>query len=179
MFLQIVSGQIFSVLILYLLPRWSVVYLRDRTVCVCLSEEKSHIMLSSCFKIVSKRNWTCGKISSWVAIILLSLIKDKCSEGISTHVINLAAGSHNFSTKMKRKETPANSVGMLQHSLKSMGNLSFDFKGDWTEPTNVILKHLGVISTYCCHTAVPELEKNYRWILISLSAYTFSCSLLT
>lgn len=53
-------------------------------------------------------------------------------------------------------------MGMLQHSLKSMGNLSFDFKGDWTEPTNVILKHLGVISTYCCHTAVPELEKKLQ-----------------
>lgn len=159
MLLQIAFGQIFSVLILYLLPRWSVVYLRDRTVCVCLTEEKSHVMLSSCFKSVSRRNWTCGTISNWAAFILSSLIKDKCGEGISTHVINLAAGSHNFSTKMKRQETPANNMGTLLHSLKSMGNLSFDFKGDWTEPSQVVLKHLGIVSTYCCHTAVPELEK--------------------
>lgn len=139
MLLQIAFGQIFSVLILYLLPRWSVVYLRDRTVCVCLTEEKSHVMLSSCFKIVSRRNWTCGTISNWAAFILSSLIKDKCGEGISTHVINLAAGSHNFSTKMKRQETPANNMGTLLHSLKSMGKLVFWLQRglDWALPGRV------------------------------------------
>lgn len=92
---------------------------------------------------MSRKSRTGGVINSWAGFTLSALIKDKwvCEMYFPgavlreyPHIINLAAGSHNFITERKQKETSMNNKGTLQHPLKSTEIFPVTSKGIGLDP---------------------------------------------